>query len=110
MADGNFEYQIEMGLQAIAADPRNLALHRELRDVSLRRKAAGGRDLGFVEKMKLKRRTPDPLTEMLKAEKQLSYDPANSDLMLEAFIYADLAGLQDVCCWFERLIRNTMDH
>jgi hypothetical protein len=40
---GLFEYAIDLYLDGLKLDPGNIDVHKELREVSLRRKAAGGR-------------------------------------------------------------------
>ena len=49
----------------------------------MKRKASGGKDLGMMEKMKLKRPTKDDRQNMLNAEKLLSYEPGNPDHMVD---------------------------
>ena len=78
-----YEFAIEMYLQGLGIDPENTEAHQALRDISLRRKASGGKDLGMFEKMKMKSSRPkeDKLA-MLNAEKLLAYDPGNTSNML----------------------------
>ncbi len=40
---GNFEYAIEMFLQGFSLDPDATDAHQQLRDISLKRKASGGK-------------------------------------------------------------------
>src|SRR5271170_640991 len=75
---GNFEYAIEMYLQGLGYDPEAVEAHQALRDISLKRKASGGRALGMMEvKFKYSRSTKDDKVNMLNQEKCLSYDPGN---------------------------------
>ena len=69
---GNYEYAIEMYLQGFALDPDAIDAHQELRDISLKRKASGGKAMGFLEAMKLKRPNSDDKVNMLNAEKLMS--------------------------------------
>ena len=92
---GNFEYAIEMFLQGLRLDPDSQEAHKELRDISLRRKAAGGKSLGFLESLKLKRSAKEELDHMLAAEKLLAYDPGNCDHMLSVGQHALKAGFYD---------------
>src|SRR5262245_50997215 len=55
---GNYEYSITLYLQGLEIDPENTEAHQALRDISLRRKASGGKDLGMMEKMKVKASRP----------------------------------------------------
>ena len=78
---GNFDYAIEMYIQGLSLDPEALDAHQALRDISMRRKAGGGKKLGMMESMKL-RGGKDDKQKMLNAEKALAYDPGNTDHML----------------------------
>ena len=51
---GNYEYAIEMYLQGLAIDPEAVDAHQTLREISLKRKASGGKPLGMFQAMKLK--------------------------------------------------------
>jgi tetratricopeptide (TPR) repeat protein len=96
---GNFEYAIEMFLQGLALDPDAVDAHQELRDISLRRKVNGGKALGWVEAIKLKRPTSDDKSNMLNAEKLLAYDPGNTDPMQSLLQSAHRAGYWDTVLW-----------
>src|SRR5690349_13620294 len=56
---GNFEYAIEMYIQGLNVDPENTEAHQSLRDISLRRKASGGKDMGMMQKMKMPKAKDD---------------------------------------------------
>src|SRR6266566_995231 len=96
---GNYEYAIEMMLQGLGVDPDARAAHQALRDISLKRKASGGKDLGMMEKMKLRRPTKDDRENMLNAEKMLSYDPGNTENMVTLIQNAHKAGFYDTVMW-----------
>src|SRR5205085_2221578 len=51
-ATGNFDYAIEMYLQGLALDPEAVEAHQTLRDISLKRKASGGKTMGMMALMK----------------------------------------------------------
>ncbi len=95
---GQYEFAIEMYLQGLALDPEAVATHQLLRDIALKRKVTGGKDLGMFEKMKL-RYGKDDLTNMLLAEKFLSYDPGNTGRMLEMLQHAVKTGCFDTVMW-----------
>ena len=76
---GNYEYAISMYISGFELDPDAVDAHQELREISLKRKASGGKSIGFFDAMKLKRPTSNDMTNMLNAEKLLSYDPGNTD-------------------------------
>jgi TolA-binding protein len=96
---GQFEYAIEMWMQGFALDPDNVEEHQKLREVALKRKASGGKDMGMFDKMKLKRPTKDDKENMLNAEKMLSYNPGDVDLMISVLQNAHRAGCWDTCIW-----------
>ena len=108
-AAGQFEYGIEMLLQAIRLAPANLEIHEELREVALQRKAAGGADLGYLEKVKLNKSGADAVESVLKAEKLLAYDPGNTDCIVAALRAARAAELDAVAAWLERMLKRTSE-
>src|SRR4051812_28559314 len=74
---GNYEYAIEMFIQGLNLDPDSIEAHQQLRDYSLKRKAMGGKPMGMMDKMKLKKGKEDK-DNMLVAEKLLAYDPGST--------------------------------
>lgn len=97
---GNYEYAIEMYLQGLAIDPDAKEAHQALREISLKRKASGGKDFGMFEKMKVKSsKTKDDREAMLKYERLMSYDPGNPDNMVELMKSAHKAGFYDTVVW-----------
>src|SRR5438876_5777662 len=80
-ASSQFEFAIEMYLQGLAIDPEAVDAHQALRDISLKRKASGGKPVGMLQAMKLKG-GKDEKEQMLNAEKLLAYDPGNTDHMI----------------------------
>lgn len=104
---GNYEYAIEMYLQGLAIDPDSKNAHQYLREISMKRKASGGKDLGMFEKMKLKgAKTKDDLEAMLKAERLLCYDPGNTDNMLRLIKSAHKAGFYDTVLWMGPILQK----
>src|SRR5688572_4282673 len=96
---GQFEYAIEMYLQGLSFDPESIDAHQSLRDISLKRKASGGKSLGMFEAMKLKGGRGDDRQKMLNAAKLLSYDPGNTDHMLTMMDAAAKYGYYDTVMW-----------
>ncbi|HTW94218.1 MAG TPA: hypothetical protein VMD30_05470, partial [Tepidisphaeraceae bacterium] len=94
-ATAQFDYSIEMYLSGLKLDPESIEAHQELRDVSLKRKASGGKKLGMLEVIKLKRPSKDDKDNMLAAEKLLSYDPGEASYMLQIAQNAYRAGYFD---------------
>lgn len=104
---GNYEYAIEMYLQGLAIDPDSKEAHQALREISLKRKASGGKDFGMFEKMKLKSaKTKDDLEAMLKAERLLAYDPGNCENMLALLKAAHKAGFYDTVLWMGPILQK----
>jgi len=96
---GNFDYAIEMYIQGLNIDPENTEGHAELREVSLKRKASGGKAMGFMESRKYSTNNRDDKLNMLNAEKLLAYDPGNTDYMQAILQNAHKAGYFDTVMW-----------
>lgn len=94
---GNFDYAIELFINGLSLDPEDVEAHQALRDVSLKRKASGGKKMGMFEAMKLKK--GDDRQNMLNAEKLLAYDPGNTDHMQGLLQSAFKAGFYDTVLW-----------
>src|SRR5436190_24027785 len=95
---GNYEYAIEMYLQGLAIDPEAVDAHQTLREISLKRKASGGKPLGMFQAMKLKG-GKDEKEQLLNAEKLLAYDPGNTDHMVRMIQNAYKGGFYDTILW-----------
>jgi tetratricopeptide (TPR) repeat protein len=99
---GQYEYAVEMYLNGLRIDPENVEAHQALREISLKRKVSGGKDLGMFEKMKLKAsmaKSKDDKETLLTAEKILAYDPGNTAAMLTLTEAAHRAGFYDTVLW-----------
>jgi len=105
---GNYEYSIEMYLQGLGIDPENTEAHQQLRDIALRRKVSGGKDLGMLEKMKLKAggKGKDDKANMLTAEKMLAYNPGDVPTMLSLTEAAHQAGFYDTVLWIGPILQK----
>jgi tetratricopeptide (TPR) repeat protein len=95
---GNFEYAIETYLLGLQQDPDDRDAHQALREVSLKRKASGGKDLGMFERGKY-RGGKDDREIMLNAEKLLCFDPGNTDHLLTIAQKAEASGWFDTALW-----------
>ena len=95
---GNYDYAIEMYLQGLNFDPEAIPAHQALRDISMKRKASGGKKLGMFDGMKL-RGGKDDKQAMLNAEKLLAYDPGETGPMLNMFEAAVRARFYDTVMW-----------
>jgi len=96
---GGYDYAVELYLQGLAIDPENVDAHQNLREISLKRKASGGKDLGMFEKMKVKTNSSDEKQNLLAGEKLLAYDPGNTSRMLQIMQSAQKAGFFDTVLW-----------
>lgn len=103
---GNFEYAIEMFISGLELDPDSVDAHKELREISLRRRAGGKKALGMFESMKLKRTGKDNKQNMLNAEKLLSYDPGNTEYMLLLVQNAHHSGFYDTVLWIGPILQK----
>jgi TolA-binding protein len=95
---GNFDYSIEMFIQGLDKDPEDVNEHQLLRETSLKRKASGGKALGFLAAAKLKN-SKDDKQNMLNAEKLLAFDPGNTNHMVSLLQNAHRAGCYDTVMW-----------
>ena len=102
-AEGHFEYAIDLYLDGLKLDPSNITVHQELRQMSLRRKAAGGKDLSMLQKIKLRKPESDAVSAMINTEKLMAYDPGSIAWCVAAAQFAHKAGLQPVEMWFANL-------
>lgn len=95
---GNYEYAIEMYIQGLAVDPENIEAHQVLREISLKRRVSGGKDMGMLDKMK-QPKAKDEKQAMLNAEKMLAYLPGDVGRMLALTQAAHKAGCYDTVLW-----------
>lgn len=102
---GNFEYAIEMYIQGLNVDPENIDAHQALRDLSLKRNASGGKDMGMMDKMKLPK-SKDKKQQMMNAEKLLAYSPDDIERMRALFDAAHGAGMQQTQAWIDVILRR----
>jgi tetratricopeptide (TPR) repeat protein len=103
---GNYDYAIELYINGLTADPEAVEAHQTLRDISLKRKASGGKALGMFEAMKLKRPSKDDKQNLLNAEKLLAFDPGNTDHMLWLIQSAYKAGCYDTVLWIGPILQK----
>jgi hypothetical protein len=102
---GNFDYAIELYVQGLEHDPENVAAHQALREISLRRKASGGKSLGMFGAVKL-RGGKDDKQKMLNAEKLLAHDPGNTDHMQNLMLGARDAGFYETTMWIGPILQR----
>jgi tetratricopeptide (TPR) repeat protein len=103
---GQYEYAIEMYLSGLAFDPESVEAHQTLRDISLKRKASGGKSIGFMEAMKLKRPSKDDKQNLLNNEKLLAYDPGQTDYMVGILQNSLRAGFYKTLMWIGPILQQ----
>lgn len=96
---GQYDYAIEMHLQGLNLDPEATDAHLALREISMKRKATGGKALGMFDRMKFLRATKDHKASMLGAEKVLSYNPGDLDAMIALMKASQKGGYWDTTLW-----------
>jgi len=96
---GNWDFAIEMYLEGIARELDNIEQgHQPLRDVSLKRKAQGGKGPGMIEKMKRSRgKTPEE--KLINAEYLLAKEPGAVQHMVQLHDAAKDLGLTETLRW-----------
>lgn len=92
-----------MYIQGLNVDPENIDAHQPLREISLKRKALGGKDMGMMDKMKLPE-AKDEKQQMLNAEKLLAYLPGDVDRMRALWDSADRAGMARTRAWIQAIL------
>ncbi len=107
---GQYDYAIELYLQGLGYDPEAVEMHKELRKISLTRKATGGKALSGLKSMSLKKTSKDAKQNMLNAEKLLAYDPGNIGWMLAVAKAAHKGGFRETILWIGPiLLRANLD-
>ena len=96
---GQYEYAIDMYLQGINKDPENTDAHKALREISMRRKASGGKKLGMMEAFKLGKAGKDDKETLINAEKLMCYDPGSVAHMVAVAQAAFKGGFYDTAMW-----------
>jgi tetratricopeptide (TPR) repeat protein len=103
-ATGNWDFAIEMYLEGIQRDPGNVAQgHQPLREVSLKRKAQGGKGPGMLGQLK-RRPGKDPVVNLVNAEYLLGKDPGSVQYMLQTLNAARKLELPDVVSWIAKIL------
>lgn len=103
---GNFEYAIEMYVSGLAFDPDSAEAHQQLRDISLKRKATGGKSIGFMDGMKLKRPSKDDKQNLLNNAKLLAYDPGDTNYMIGILQNAVRGGFYNAVMWIGPILQK----
>ena len=101
---GNWDFAIEMYLQGIEREPDNIERgHQLLREVSLKRKAQGGKGPGLVEKLRHKG-AKEPIEALINAEYLLAKEPGSLAFMLQVLDAASRLGEKEVAKWMADIL------
>lgn len=103
---GNYDYAIEMYIQGLTIDPENTEAHAELREISMKRKASGGKALGFMESRKYATNNRDDKLNMLNAEMRLAHEPGSVDMMEIMLQNAQKGGFFDTVMWIGPILQK----
>ena len=103
---GNYEYAVEMYLSGLGIDPDAVDAHQTLRDISLKRKATGGKAMGMMDRMKLGRPSKDDKQNLLNQEKLLAFDPGGTDHMVGVIQNALRGGYFDTVMWMGPILQK----
>ena len=104
----NWDFAIQMYLEGIAREPGDLERgHKPLREVSLKRKAGGGKAAGFMEKIKHSS-SKDPVGALTNAEFLLAKDPGNLPHMVAVHKAAVKLDEGEVVGWIGEILLHVM--
>lgn len=104
-AAGNLDDAIEFYELALAATPDDVTLHQELREVGLRRKAAGGRAMSWLAQ-RFPAKKEDNAAALAHAAKVLAYDPSHTGHMIALLALADQLGLPATRDWIGNILQK----
>jgi len=108
---GNYDYAIDLFLQALAIVPNTVAQHQELRDIAMKRTASGGKSLGMMDRMKSMKQSKDEKQNLLAVERLLAFHPGNMDYMKSFIQAADKLEFYGPAMWMAgELMRANLDN
>lgn len=103
-ATAQYDYAIEMFINGLALDPEDIEQHKLLREMSLKRKASGAKDMGMFDRRKYPTSTKDEKQNMLNAERQLAFDPGNAGHMMVFAQSAFRGGFYFTATWIADIL------
>ena len=108
----NYDYAIELYLDGLSFWPENIEEgHNSLREIALRRHAAGGKKSGFGDSSKYKKVSArNPKDAMFKAEYLLSKDPNNPNHMIDMAKGAVDCGFRETAIWIADILFDVNLH
>jgi TolA-binding protein len=103
----NWEFAIQLYLEGIQREPGNVTRgHQKLREASLRRKLAGGKPAGMMDRLS-HRPGKDPLVNLINAEYLLAKDPGSVAYMEHVFKAAQALELNEVVLWISLIMLDS---
>ncbi len=106
VTDGrNYDYAIDCYINGLRFELDNMTAHEALREVSLKRKLAGGKSAGLAEK--LKKMGKGTVDRLLHAELLLAKDPLNISHQVELMAYAVEVQLPELALWIGGVVLDT---
>ena len=107
---GNWDFAIELYLEGIQREPDNVERgHQPLREVSLKRKAKGGKGPGMIEQLK-RRPGRDGVKNLVNAEYLLSKDPGSVAYMEQVLKAAQKIEVKEVQLWLCKILLEAQKH
>jgi len=108
----NYDYAIELYLDGLSFWPTTIDEgHKPLRDIAMRRQAAGGKKSGFSDNSKYKKTSGKvPRDAMLKAEYLLSKDPNNQAHMMDMIKAAIKCDYKKIVVWMADILFDSALH
>lgn len=104
---GNWDFAIEMYLQGIQREPDNIERgHQPMREVSLKRKALGGKGPGIKDRL-FGKGDKSPMGALINAEYLLSKEPGSIQYLVQTLEAARKLDLPKLSAWVCDILLNT---
>src|SRR5690242_12002400 len=97
--DGDYDRAIDLFLAGLRLDPDNVAAHKDLRTIGLKRKAAGGKSLGMIERLRSLRAKAEPIESLIGAERVLAHNRGDLNAMEALAKAASLGRFEQMAGW-----------
>lgn len=104
---GNWDYAIDMYLEGIKREPDNLERgYKAMREMSLKRKAKGGKGVGMMEQLK-RRPSKDPTENLMNALYLLAKEPGSTQYMEMLLSAVTALNLPEVIKWIAGILMES---
>ncbi|MBI5723278.1 MAG: tetratricopeptide repeat protein [Planctomycetes bacterium] len=105
----NWDFAIELYLQGIEREPENMERgHKLLREVALKRKAAGGKNPSMIEQLKHRPSSKNPVESLVNASHLLAKEPGNPGFMEQVLSAARALNLRALIKWMSDILLEAM--